>query len=157
MKRARRAGFSLLEMLLATAILLGSVIVLAELAGIGNHHVDDIEGLSSAQLICQSALNEMLSGAAPVQSFEKRAVDEYPGWMVSAEVASVRQQGVASLRVTAWYEDPEPIGDEIEPRRRFPFTLVRWTRDPYSPSPGGVESGAQPFSLMDQIGGGGSP
>lgn len=150
----RRAGFSLLEMMLATAVLLGCVIVLGELAGIGRKHVDDIEGLSTAEVICQSTLNEMLSGAAVVESFEKRPVDEQPGWMVSAEVMPVKQQGVVSLRVTTWYEDPE-LGLDAEALPKHRFSLVRWTRDPSTPLASDDGSGSlEPASLMDLIGGG---
>ena len=38
MTRSRRHGFSLLEVLLATSILIGSAIVLVELVTIGNRH-----------------------------------------------------------------------------------------------------------------------
>jgi prepilin-type N-terminal cleavage/methylation domain-containing protein len=156
--RSGRAGFSLLEMMLATAVLLGCVVVLGELAGIGNQHVDDIAGLSLAEVICQSTLNEMLSGAAAVESFEGRAVPEHAGWTVSAEVTSTDRQGVASLRVTAWYEDPQQVGAEQAPVGKHAFALVRWIRDPYSPVPGEENAGGlTPFSLMDQIGGGMGP
>ena len=153
MSRPPRAAFSLLEMMLATAVLLGCVIVLAELAGIGNQHVDDIEGYSTAQVICQATLGEMLCGAAAVESFESRPVDGHPGWMVSAEITPVDQDRVASLRVTVWYEDPAEMLVAVDPRRRHQFSLVRWTRDPYSPLPGGSD-GSRPFSLLDEVGGG---
>lgn len=156
--RSGRGGFSLLEMMLATAVLLGCVIVLGELAGIGNQHVDDIAGLSLAEVICQSTLNEMLSGAAAVESFERRAVPEHPGWTVSAEVTSTDRQRVASLRVMAWYESPQQTVSEQAAVRKHVFSLVRWIRDPYSPLPGGEgNGGGSPFSLMDQIGGGMGP
>ena len=155
MRSCRRAGFSLLEMMLATAVLLGCLVVLGELAGIGSQHIDDIEGLSHAEVICQSTLNEMLSGAAAVESFEKRDVPDHPGWMVSAEVASLGRDRVASLRVTAWYEEPGQVELDSLAARKHAFSLVRWTRDPYSPLPSdGASDTGRPFSLMDQIGGG---
>lgn len=156
--RAARRGFSLLEMMLATAVLLGCVIVLGELAGMGGQHIDRIEGFSLAEVICQSTLGEMLSGAAAVESFEKREVEEHPGWMVSAELTPVDQPRLASLRVTAWYEDPNRTDLDPTLNRRHAFTLVRWVRDPDVLSPGREEqSTLVPFSLMDQIGTGGSP
>ena len=158
MRSARRAGFSLVELLLATSVLLGCIVVLAELAALGAKHVGDIEGLSTSQLICQSTLNEMLSSAAPVEAFQQRPVDGQPGWMVSAQIDTVEQSRVASLRVTAWYEDPVAEGLDSEVLHRHEFTLVRWIRDPYRQDAANFETG--PFespSLFEPFDGGWLP
>ena len=60
MNQPRRSGFSLMEVLLATGILLGSLIVLGQLATVGRKHAHDAETLTTAQLLCQSKLNEIL-------------------------------------------------------------------------------------------------
>jgi len=152
----RRAGFSLLEMLLAMSILLGCLIVLSELAGIGRRHVSGAQGLATAQLVCQTKLNEMLSGAAPLESFQKQPVDNPPGWLCSVEINPVKQPGVAALRVTVWYEDPTKHDLDPELRRQHEFTLVQWIRDPYGP--GGAGFGAQASSsLLKRLGGGQLP
>ncbi len=66
MKSKGRSGFSLLEVLLATGILLGAAIVLSELAGIGARQASAARDLAQAQLLCQSKLNEIVAGIAPV-------------------------------------------------------------------------------------------
>ena len=151
----RRAGFSLLEMLLAMSILLGCLIVLSDLAGIGRRHVSDTQGLSTAQLICQARLNEILSGAAPLESFQKQPVGDRPDWLCSVEINPVKQSGVAALRVTVWYE--APARDELDPelRREHQFMLVRWIRDPYGQS--GAGFGASSSSLLGRFGEGRLP
>ena len=73
MKPAPREGFSLLEVLMATSILLGSVIVLNQLAEIGRKNAADAQDLSTAQLLCETRLNELVSGLAQIEP-----VDEEP-------------------------------------------------------------------------------
>lgn len=142
-----------MEILLATSVLLGCVVVLSELANIGTKHVDDVEGFSTAQMICRTTLNEMLSGAVETKSFQTEAADAEPGWMVAAEVGQPRQSGVASLRVTAWYEDPAYQGLDYEVPRQHQFTLVRWTRDPYLGDGFGSRAGSiEPDAMFDSFG-----
>ena len=62
-----RSGISLMEVILATAILLGSVVVLSELAGIGRRQSNRSAELSEAQRLCEWKLNEMLAGIAPIE------------------------------------------------------------------------------------------
>lgn len=68
---ARRAGFSLMEVILATAILLGSVIVLSELAGMGRRQSLRGRDLAEAQQLCESTLNEILTGLRPLEPVEQ--------------------------------------------------------------------------------------
>jgi len=135
MKRSRPAGFSLLEVLLATSILLGSAIVLGELASIGRQHVNSAEETANAQLICQTKLNEILAGIARPESIEKRTVENQPGWVYSVDVEPIGQAGMPSgpqlglalLRVTVSQDVPDD-------QRGRQFSLVHWIRDPHAPS-----------------------
>ena len=66
-----RYGFSLIEVVLATAVLMGSVIVLARLAGMGRSTANKAELLSLAQLKCEQTLHEIVLGIRarePVQN-----------------------------------------------------------------------------------------
>lgn len=76
MKTHDRSGFSLMEVLLATAILLGSMIVLSELAGIGRHHANSAQRLATAQLLCQNKMNELLVGMAALESVDAEPLEE---------------------------------------------------------------------------------
>jgi len=133
MKRPRRAGFSLLEVILATAILLGSAVVLAELAAVGREHATSAEDLATAQLICQSKLSEILAGAAPAAGVQDQPLVEAPGWVYSVEIDPIEEsgqpQGVASLRVTV-RQVLDDAGTAGGSRRRREFTLARWIRHP---------------------------
>ena len=61
-----RSGFSLMEVLLSTAILMGSVVVLGELAGIGRRQAQRGRELSEAQQRCETLMNEVLLGLTPL-------------------------------------------------------------------------------------------
>src|SRR5262245_33078232 len=51
--RRARAGFSLMEVLMATSMLLASVIVLGELAGIGRRNASAARELATAEILCE--------------------------------------------------------------------------------------------------------
>ena len=129
MRHPRRTGFSLMEILLATSILLGSLIVLGQLAAVGRMHAEDAEGLTTAQLICQTKLNEILAGLEPIRSVESEPLADAPGWVYSVEIESVDRLGLASLRVTVC-EDAAEWDDATQDRRKERFALTRWIRDP---------------------------
>jgi hypothetical protein len=124
-RRPRRAAFSLLEVLLATGILLGALIVLSELAWIGGRRVRNAEALATAQRICQTKIHEILAGLADPEPVEDEPVEDEPGWLYSIQTESVRQPGLIAVRVTVGQDLPE----EKRPKR---FTLVRWVREAQS-------------------------
>ena len=118
---ARRAGFSLLEVLLAMSILLGSIIVLGELARQGRRNATAARDLTRAQLICQSKLNEIIIGVAPLEPVSQVEVEEAPGWLYSVELEPVDLPELDSLKVTVVQDLPgrkEPVE----------FSLTRWVR-----------------------------
>ena len=95
--KPNRAAFSLLEVLLATSLLLACAVVLAELANIGRAHAESADELASAQLACQTKLNEILCGATPAATVEKQPLEDMPGWLLSVEITSLEQPGLAAL------------------------------------------------------------
>ena len=120
----RRAGLSLLEVLVATAILLASVVLLLELADVGRKHADSAEDKATAQRICQSLLNEILVGARPLATTPEESLADEPGWVWLAEVKPVDLPAKAPLgvlRVTAAH-------GSIAEGRGEQFTLWRWVR-----------------------------
>jgi len=68
----KRSGFSLIEVILATAILMGSVFVLSELAGIGRRQSQRAELHARAQQLCEQTLNEVLTGERPAVLVENQ-------------------------------------------------------------------------------------
>jgi len=65
-----RHGFSLMEVIFATAILMGRAIVLSRLAGMGRTQASKAERHSDAQRLCEHTLNEVLLGLRPFEPIE---------------------------------------------------------------------------------------
>ena len=142
MTRRRRPGFSLLEVMLATSILLACLIVLGELASVGRRHARDAEQLTTAQLVCRSRLNEILAGAAPLEAQAASEILELPGWSWKVEVEPLGRYGLSSVTVTvarvprvapATLETPTASGGKS-------FSLTRWIRSSER-SDAGIDAG----------------
>lgn len=65
-----RRGFSLIEVMIAVAILLGSAVVLSRLAGLGRTYAQNTAELAEAQRICENTLTEILLGLRPLTPVE---------------------------------------------------------------------------------------
>ncbi len=148
MKRKRRPGFSLLEVILATAILLACLIVLGQMAYVGRRNAEDSADATTAQLICRSTLNEILVGAAPAASVDSQPVAGMPGWVYSIEVESLDQFGLISLRVTTM-QDPVESGSATSQPTGKQFTLTRWMHDASSAVDDSADFDWQFDSLFD--------
>lgn len=125
MTRATRNGFTLLEVLMATAVLLGGVLVLSQIAYIGRRHAERAEMLAAAQLVCKAHMNDLLIGGAAIEAVHEQPLPEMPGWLLSVETEPVGQSGLVALRVTAAEE-----ALEMDEEYRLSFSLVRWIPDP---------------------------
>jgi len=122
----------LIEMLLATAILLVAVGVLNELAHVGRHHARGAEDAAAAQRICNNLLDEILSGILPLDSVADTAVADEPDWTYSVELTPLDQlewsPTLAAIRVTV-----KPTPEDAKPGK--PFSLTRWVRYPTEAAP----------------------
>jgi hypothetical protein len=118
-----------MEVLLATAILLGCVLVLMELASIGRYYVQSVDARSMAQLLCQTKLNELLAGVQPLEEVEERAIEDYPDWLYSVTLEPVAAQPLVAVRVTVTEQVLEGTtrGARGKPKQ---FSLVRWVPAP---------------------------
>lgn len=132
MSSRRRAGFSLMEVLLATGILLVCLVILGELAAVGRRHARDAEQMSAAQLVCRSFLNEILCGAAPLESQGAVEVPELPGWSQSVQVESRGKFGLSSVTVTVTRTPPGTLDALDTPTGGTgkSFALTRWVYVP---------------------------
>jgi prepilin-type N-terminal cleavage/methylation domain-containing protein len=127
-----RSGFSLMEMLVAAAILLASVVLLSQLADVGTRHARQAESLANAQRICQNVLNEILAGAAPLEPLKDMPLLDEPGWSYSVAfeplALPLRSPRLGILRVTVTEQSAGP-------QLPVQFTLWRFVRAPATLEP----------------------
>ena len=128
-----RAGFSLLEILLALAILGGSLALLSRIAETGTAAAREARELSIARLLCQSKLSELLldsqaTGVSPqavtsalMQPFDSESTTPF---YCTVEVQPGPMNGLLAVGVTV--EAMNPDGGPALAR----YTLVRWMVDP---------------------------
>ncbi|MEO1617053.1 MAG: type II secretion system protein [Planctomycetota bacterium] len=127
-----RGAFSLLEMILALAILGTSLAVLAQIARTGVDAAREARALATARIICQNKLNELLlnvqAGQAPTtmidvaaDSFDSESSESY---LYSVEVMPGQMDGLMTVRLTV----KAMAGDGTE--QLAIFALDRWYIDP---------------------------
>ena len=124
-----RPGFSLLEVILALAILTGAIAVLGEVARLGMRNAQIARDKTQAQLLCESVLAEITAGITPAESVQgasletvDQAADQPPEWLYSIDRADVDEDGLVAVRVTVT-QDPR------QKKRPVKCSLVRWILD----------------------------
>ncbi len=130
----RREAFSLLEVILALAILTGAIAVLGEVARLGMRNAKIAREATRAQLLCESKLAEISARIIvpdPVQDVpfetsgvEQGTVDEAAeGWLYSIDIGDVDADGLIAVCVS--------VTQDIPPEKRpVRFQLTRWILDP---------------------------
>ena len=131
-KHERRSGFSLLEILLALAILGGSLAALSRIVDIGALAAREARDLSIARILCQTKLAEVMLDAvagispqsvppSPLESFDS---DSLTAFSYQIEVNPAPIDGLLAIRVTVEALD----SDGGPPLARH--SLTRWLIDP---------------------------
>ena len=127
-----RDGFSLLEILLALAILGGSLAALGQIVAIGASAAREARDLSIARILCQTKLAEVMLDAAagispqsvppsPLESFDS---DSLTVFSYQIEVEPAPLDGLLAVRVSVDALD----SDGGPPVARH--SLTRWLVDP---------------------------
>ena len=123
-RRTVCAGMTLLEVILAIAILGGSLAVLGELVRIGTRSARAARLSTTAQLLAESLLTELsLSTTTPTSTNDM--IDDYAGsaWQYTTQVEQADQQGLLAIVVTV--QETKELAEQP-----VSFTLVRWIIDP---------------------------
>jgi type II secretion system protein I len=123
----RRDGFSLLEVILAMAILFAAIAVLGELARSGTRSAGSARDLTQAQLLCESKMSEITAGLAPLEAVQPTAFESTTGgppeWLFAVDVAPLDQEGL--IQVVVIVEQNPQVA-----RKPVHYSLVRWMLDP---------------------------
>ena len=118
-----RSAFSLLEVVLALAILVGAIAVMGELVRLGTLSAASARDLTEAQLICESKLGEISAGILLPEAVSYAEYELDPQWLYSVDLAGVDLPGLVLLRVTVTQNLP-PTQRPVE------FSLTRLIQDP---------------------------
>ena len=125
-KRTRRDGITLLEVILAIAILGSSMAMIAELVRVGGVSAARARDYTNAQLICESKLNELIAGAIPIAATTQQQVEDIgllDLWYYSVVVTALDTEGLVAVQVL--------VEKGVEQGQRpVTFSLLRWMVDP---------------------------
>ena len=121
-----RSGLSLLEVMLALAILGGSLAAIGELMRIGARNAEMARDLTTAQLLCESTMAEIQLGFLPMQSVGPVPVTDLQyqqEWLYTIAVQPIDQEGLSSvwLRIE---QNPAVFSRPVS------FAVTRWMVDP---------------------------
>ena len=118
-----RHGLSLLEVILAIAILGGSLAVIGELMRIGSRNAATARDLLAAQRYCESKLNEVAAGVVDPLAGGTETLDESGEWLCSFSSEPIDDGGLIAVNVVV-SQNPDMFPQPIS------YTLTRWIVDP---------------------------
>lgn len=129
--RVPRQGFSLLEIMLALAILGSSLAIIAQIADTGVDAAREARDLSLARILCQAKLSEVLLNATlgqtpqPVFEVPAEAFDSQSStvFTYSIEVQPATMDGMLMVRASA-------VASDGSGRQIANYALDRWLIDP---------------------------
>src|SRR5690242_5336633 len=98
MRPAPHRGLSLLEVILAIAILGGALVTIGQLIRIGARSAGQARDLTMAQLYAESEMNGIAAGWYPMQDVSDEKYDDEGNYVYSVNVMATEQTGV--MRVT---------------------------------------------------------
>lgn len=126
-RQPRRAGFSLLEIVLALAIAAMAMTLMAQLVGIANRSAAYSRDLTKAQLIAESVMAEFASGVMLPQS-TSGSWELDPIWTYEAQVATGPSENLSIITVTVTQDidDLSPVRFSLS---QFLFTPPEETED----------------------------
>lgn len=118
-----RSGFSLLEVILAMAILVGSLAVISQLIDLGAGNAVEARLRTDAILRCESKMQEIVAGVLPAESTSPALFDDDPMWQWSVDVEPGVSAGLLGVTVTV----AQTTSQSATP---VSYSLHRWLRDP---------------------------
>jgi len=126
----KKAAFSILEVILALAILTGAMVVLGELGRLGFRNAKATQDLTKALLLCESKMAEYPSGITTPQAVSGASFDTIDQdsntnvlWVYSVSMETVDSDGLIALCVTVTQNLPGT-------QHPTSFSLTRWILDP---------------------------
>jgi type II secretion system protein I len=127
-------GFTLLEVILALAILAMSMGAIGGLMGMASRNGKSAVRLTEAQLLCESKMAEITAGLAPLVPVQDAPHETDDGWLYSVQIEPLEDGVLLAVRVT--------VAEDLPPERQpTEFSLFAWMHDPGLELPEEVEGG----------------
>ena len=125
--RSRRRGLSLIEVIIAMGILVGTTAILAQLISVGEKQASKAVEMTEAQTICHNKMAELMSGLSPLTAVkdEPAAIDS--PWYYSVQIEPVGFGDLYSLTVSVASQRNASASPTEELNSAGPvFHLTRW-------------------------------
>ncbi len=103
-----RAGLSLLEVVLGTALLAMALAVLAQQSAVGVKAAVRCQLISEATVLCQTQLDRILAGGLERRTLRAIPIEGYEGWMWTAEERATAIPDLQRLTVEV-YKSSQPV------------------------------------------------
>lgn len=119
--RRPTAAFTILEVIIALAILAGSVAVLSEIMNAASRQASSAQAEATAQLLASSAMDEMLSGMTELTNLSREPLETNTTipWVYSVTLNDTTIDGLLSIEVL--------VEQDVEKQfRPLKFRLIRW-------------------------------
>jgi type II secretion system protein I len=118
-------GFSLLEVVLALAILAGALAALGEVMRMGDQNAAAATDESQAEMLAESVMSELLVGARPLAAVNNAslAIESEPPWVLSIAVDQTEFKELVAVRVRV----AQQLASQLQPAH---CDLVRWFPNP---------------------------
>jgi type II secretory pathway pseudopilin PulG len=112
---------SLIEVVLAMAILGGALAILGEIIQLADRNAADAQALQNAQLHAESVIDELQSGARALTDVAEEPLDAEarPPWLLTLTLGTSNIAGVAPVEI----EVRQDLPDNLRPVR---YRLTRW-------------------------------
>lgn len=120
--KAPRAGLTLLEVLLSLLVLVVALAGISSLIFIGRYSAADAQGMTQAQLLCETKMDSIVTGIDPAES-SQGLFPENSDYMFEVTTQQPGTPGLLSVRVRV-SQNPSNFENPLE------YSLVRWIPDP---------------------------
>jgi type II secretion system protein I len=124
-KMAGLYGFTLLEIILALAILAGALAALGEVMRLADQTASMTEGETQAQILAASVMDELACGARQLSTVDQASLDSNanPPWLYSVSMENTDLDQLVAVRVSV----EQQLDAHLQPAR---FEIVRWMPNP---------------------------
>lgn len=126
---AGRNGLSLLEVLVALAIFLFSLVALSQLIDMGSDNARNVAWLGESSLLAQSRMAEVLAGSILLSSQSDAPCDEAPDWTWSMDAEPDNAPGLYRVKITVGRTRPDGTRFETVLNQMVIDPLTRGTTD----------------------------